>query len=168
MRSVWIVRGVAPVVLALTTGCWPSLPVPATKGAATKATPPETLTSPGPDVVDKDAPEEFSQTESGLKYRIRRKSDGKKPSATSQVTVHYRGWLDDGTEFDSSYKRERPTSFRLDGVIDAWTEGLQLIGEGGMIELDVPPALGYGERGAGSSIPPNARLHFLVELIQTR
>ncbi len=118
---------------------------------------------PGP--VDKDAPEEFSSTPSGLKYRIRRKSDGRKPRKTDTVKVHYRGWLDNGEEFDSSYKRGKPIEFPLNGVIPGWTEGMQLVGKGGMIELEIPSALGYGARGAGGVIPPNARLHFLVELL---
>ena len=106
----------------------------------------------------------FTETASGLKYRILRKSDGVKPKVTDKVTVHYRGWLDDETEFDSSYKRDAPATFPLNAVIKGWTEGMQLIGEGGMIELQIPPSLGYGASGAGNVIPANARLHFLVEL----
>lgn len=117
---------------------------------------------PGP--VDDNAPMAFTKTESGLKYRIRRKSDGPKPKATDTVTVHYRGWLDNDEEFDSSYRRGQPATFPLNGVIKGWTEGLQLVGEGGMIELEIPAELGYGAAGAGGQIPPNATLHFLVEL----
>ncbi len=122
-------------------------------------------TVPGP--VDSSAPTEFTTTETGLRYRILRDSDGRRPSPSQQVKVHYRGWLDDGTEFDSSYKRGQPAEFGLNSVIPAWTEGLRLLGEGGMMELDVPPELGYGARGSGE-IPPNARLHFLVELLEIR
>lgn len=118
---------------------------------------------PGP--RDPDAPEEFTVTRSGLKYRILRRSNGRRPLSYETVTCHYRGWLDDGMEFDSSYKRGTPIPFPLNGVIPAWTEGLQLIGEGGMIELEVPPELGYGAEGMPGSIPPNATLHFIVELI---
>ncbi len=114
--------------------------------------------------VDQDAAREFQTTASGLKYRILRSSDGRKPRATSTVEVHYRGWLDSGRQFDNSYDRGQTTSFPLNGVIPAWTEGLQLIGEGGMIELWVPSDLGYGTRGMPGSIPPNATLHFIVEL----
>lgn len=85
---------------------------------------------PGP--KDDDAPEEFTETKSGLKYRILRKSDGAKPKATDSVTVHYKGWLDNGKEFDSSYKRGEEISFPLDMVIPGWTEGLQLVAEGGI------------------------------------
>jgi FKBP-type peptidyl-prolyl cis-trans isomerase FkpA len=123
---------------------------------------PAMAAEPGP--TDRGAPMAFTTTKTGLKYRILRKSDGAKPKATDTVTVHYRGWLDDETEFDSSYKRDEETTFPLNRVIAGWTEGLQLIGEGGMIELEIPPELGYGARGAGGQIPPNARLHFLVEL----
>jgi len=119
-------------------------------------------------LIDDDAPEEFSETNSGLKYRILRKSDGVKPNSSQSVTVHYRGWLDDGTEFDSSYKRREPISFPLNGVIAGWTEGMQLIGEGGMVELWIPSTLGYGERGAGADIPPHATLHFIIELIDVK
>ncbi len=121
------------------------------------------MTEIGP--IDDDAPEEFTTTDSGLQYRILRKSDGDKATARDSVTVHYRGWLDDETEFDSSYGRGEPISFPLGGVIAGWTEGMQLVGEGGMIELTIPPELGYGSRGAGAAVPPNATLHFTVELL---
>ena len=100
---------------------------------------------PGP--ADPDAPTEFTTTDSGLKYRIMRKSDGQKPTASQAVKVHYRGWLDDGTEFDSSYSRGEPASFGLTAVVAGWTEGIPLVGEGGMIELEIPSDLGYGPRG---------------------
>ena len=125
---------------------------------------------PGP--TDHDAPEDFTVTDSGLRYRILRKGDGPKPGALDKVTVHYRGWMPDesdpstGTEFDSSYGRGEPTSFPLNAVIPGWTEGLQLVNEGGMIELDVPAKLGYGQSGFANVIPPNADLRFQVELIK--
>lgn len=122
--------------------------------------------SPGP--ADPDAPSEFTQTESGLKYRILRKSDGDKPTPVDTVTVHYVGWLDDQTEFDSSYRRGKPTSFALNQVVPGWTEGLQHVGEGGMIELEIPSHLGYGPQGMPGSIPPHATLHFKVELLEIR
>lgn len=129
--------------------------------SATGCTPPH-----GPLLIDDDAPTEFTTTESGLKYRILRKSSQQKPVASSRVKVDYRGWLDDGSTFDSSYNMREPASFSLSNVIPAWTEGLQLLGEGGMIELEVPPELGYGEAGNPPSIPPNATLHFKVELLR--
>ena len=129
------------------------------------AIPSPTTSQNEPGSVDADAPDEFTQTESGLKYRIRRKSSGMKPQAADSVVVHYRGWLDDGTQFDSSYERGEPFDFSLTGgVIPGWIEGTKLIGEGGMIELWIPSELGYGSGGT-DSIPPNARLHFIIELI---
>ena len=93
-----------------------------------------------------------------------RNSDEKKPLAHNTVTVNYRGWLDNGREFDSSYKRGEPISFPLGGVIAGWTEGMQLVGNGGMIELWIPSDLGYGAAGSPPSVPPNATVHFIVEL----
>jgi FKBP-type peptidyl-prolyl cis-trans isomerase FkpA len=118
-----------------------------------------------PGARDPDAPEEFSQTSSGLKYRILRASSGPRPTRSDRVTCHYRGWLDDGMEFDSSYKRGEPMTFALSGVVAGWTEGLQLVGEGGMIELEIPSELGYGPDGMPPQIPGGATLHFIVELI---
>jgi len=118
--------------------------------------------------TDPDAATEFTQTESGLKYRILRKSDGQKPNPSNQVSVHYAGWLDDMTEFDSSYRRGTPATFGLSQVVPGWTEGLQLVGEGGMIELEIPSHLGYGPSGKPGAIPPNATLHFKVELLKIR
>ena len=124
--------------------------------------------------VDEDAAKEWTTTESGLKYRILRQSEGKKATAQDSVTVHYKGWLpagEDGAEgvtFDSSYERGEPISFPLNRVIAGWTEGMQLVGKGGMIELHIPPNLGYGARGAGDAVPPNATLRFIVELIEIK
>lgn len=125
----------------------------------------DVIPPPKPGSVDKDAPEEFQTTKSGLKYRIRRKSDEDKPAPNDSVSVHYKGWFDDGEPFDSSYDRGEQTKFPLKGVIRGWTEGLQLIGKSGMIELEVPYELAYGEEGR-PGIPPKARLHFLIELFE--
>ena len=122
----------------------------------------------GTGVMDDDAPMEFTTTRSGLKYRVLRNSDGKQPLAHNTVTVNYRGWLDNGREFDSSYKRGEPISFPLGGVIAGWTEGMQLVGNGGMIELWIPSDLGYGAKGSPPSVPPNATLHFIVELLAVK
>ena len=84
------------------------------------------------------------------------------------MEVNYHGWLDGGKVFDSSYQRGESIEFPLNGVIPGWTEGMQLVGEEGMIELEIPSNLGYGARGAGGVIPPNATLHFLVELIDVK
>ena len=111
---------------------------------------------------------DFTTTESGLKYRVIKEGKGRKPNANSSVSCHYRGWLDDGTEFDSSYKNGRAADFPLDGVIKGWTEGLQLVQEGGAIELEVPSDLGYGEKGYPPIIPGGATLHFEIELIKVK
>ena len=118
--------------------------------------------------LDADAPKTFATTNSGLQYRVLRKGTGANPKATDAVKVNYHGWLDDGKVFDSSYKRGEPIEFGLTQVIPGWTEGMQLVGKGGMIELLIPSNLGYGKRGAGGTIPPDATLHFLVELIDVR
>ena len=118
--------------------------------------------------VEESAPKTFTETKSGLKYRILRKGAEAKPKSTSTVEVNYHGWLDNKTVFDSSYKRGESISFPLNRVISGWTEGMQLVGEGGMIELEIPANLGYGPRGAPPVIPPNAQLHFLVELIDIK
>ena len=111
-----------------------------------------------------DASKAFTKTDSGLKYRVLRKGTDAKPKATDKIEVHYHGWLDGGRVFDSSYDRGETIAFGLNQVIKGWTEGMQLVGEGGMIELEIPSTLGYGASGAGGVIPPNATLHFLVEL----
>src|SRR4051794_21937817 len=117
--------------------------------------------------VDKDAPKSFTATKSGLKYRVLRQGTGGKPKASNEVEVNYEGWLDGGKVFDSSYKGGESISFPLSGVIPGWTEGLQLVGEGGMIELEIPAKLAYGDRPPrGSGIGPGATLHFVVELIK--
>jgi FKBP-type peptidyl-prolyl cis-trans isomerase len=118
--------------------------------------------------IDAAAPKTFASTNSGLQYRILRKGGGANPKASSTVKVNYHGWLDDGKVFDSSYKRGEAIEFPLNQVIPGWTEGMQLVGQGGMIELTIPSGLGYGARGAPPVIPPNARLHFLVELLEVR
>ncbi len=104
-------------------------------------------------------------TTSGLQYKVVKEGDGKKPTAGDSVTVNYRGTLVDGTEFDSSYKRNEPASFPVSGVIPGWTEALQLMKTGSKYEIVIPSNLAYGETGAGGVIPPNATLVFEVELI---
>jgi len=104
-------------------------------------------------------------TASGLVYRSLREGTGASPQATDRVKVHYRGTLPDGKEFDSSYQRNEAIEFRLNGVIKCWTEGVQKMKVGGKSKLTCPPAIAYGERGAGGVIPPNATLIFEVELL---
>ncbi|MBK6471444.1 MAG: FKBP-type peptidyl-prolyl cis-trans isomerase [Betaproteobacteria bacterium] len=104
-------------------------------------------------------------TPSGLVYRSLKDGTGPSPQATDTVRVHYRGTFPDGREFDSSYKRGKPTSFPLNRVIKCWTEGVQRIKVGGKAKLTCPAAIAYGDRGAGSDIPPGATLQFEVELL---
>jgi FKBP-type peptidyl-prolyl cis-trans isomerase FklB len=109
--------------------------------------------------------EEVQTLPSGLQYKVLKAGAGKKPTATDTVTVHYRGTLIDGKEFDSSYRRGKPATFPVNGVIPGWTEALQLMEEGAKWELFIPSNLAYGERSAGGDIGPNATLIFEVELI---
>lgn len=106
------------------------------------------------------------KTASGLQYLIVNPGEGRSPKATDTVRVNYRGTLLNGTEFDSSYKRKEPIEFPLNGVIKGWTEGLQLIKEGGKITLFIPSNLAYGPRGAGGVIGPDETLIFDVELLK--
>ena len=105
---------------------------------------------------------------SGLQYQVIREGNGKKPKATDQVECHYEGTLIDGTKFDSSYDRGQTATFPLNQVIAGWTEGLQLMQEGAKYRFFIPYTLGYGERGAGASIPPFAALIFDVELVAVK
>lgn len=114
---------------------------------------------------DEDAPKVFTTTESGLKYRILREGTGKKPTPETLVAAHYHGWLDSGKVFDSSYRKRQPITFKLGQVVKGWGEGLQLVGQGGMIDLVIPAELGYGNRGR-PGIPANSTLHFLVEVLE--
>ncbi|MGD8854412.1 MAG: FKBP-type peptidyl-prolyl cis-trans isomerase [Gammaproteobacteria bacterium] len=103
-------------------------------------------------------------TASGLQYKVIEAGSGESPKASDSVTVHYRGTLIDGTEFDSSYSRNKPATFRVDRVIPGWTEALKMMKPGAKWQLFIPPGLAYGERGPGP-IPPNSTLIFDVELI---
>ena len=107
-------------------------------------------------------------TESGLKYEDLVQGDGAEATAGKRVSVHYIGWLTDGSKFDSSVDRNSPFQFSLGAgmVIRGWDEGVQGMKIGGKRKLTIPPELGYGERGAGGVIPPNATLIFDVELLE--
>lgn len=101
---------------------------------------------------------------SGLQYKILTAGEGKRPTVDDTVLVHYRGTLIDGTEFDSSYRRDQPATFGVNRVIRGWTEALQLMPVGSKWQLFIPPSLAYGTRGS-RRVGPNATLIFEVELI---
>ena len=107
-----------------------------------------------------------TQTKSGLQYEVLTEGTGCSPKATDTVRCHYEGRLLDGSVFDSSYQRGEPADFGLNQVIAGWTEGVQLMKEGAKYRFFIPYLLGYGEHGAGSSIPPYSTLIFDVELIK--
>ena len=116
-------------------------------------------------LAENKAKEGVKTAPSGLQYKVIKPGTGKKPQATDTVTVHYRGTLADGTEFDSSYRRGKPATFPVSGVIPGWTEALQLMEEGAKWQVVIPSKLAYGEQGSGQAIGPNATLIFEVELI---
>jgi len=106
-------------------------------------------------------------TDSGLKFEDLESGEGATASRGDRVTVHYRGWLENGTQFDASYDRNDPFTFKLGAgqVIRGWDEGVDGMQVGGKRKLTIPPQLGYGKQGAGGVIPPNATLIFEVELL---
>jgi FKBP-type peptidyl-prolyl cis-trans isomerase FklB len=107
-------------------------------------------------------------TASGLQYKVIKEGNGPSPKETDTVVTNYRGTLIDGTEFDSSYKRNEPATFPVNGVIKGWSEALQLMKKGSKYQLYVPAGLAYGSRGAGQDIGPNATLIFEVELVDIK
>jgi FKBP-type peptidyl-prolyl cis-trans isomerase FklB len=107
-------------------------------------------------------------TASGLQYKVLKEGSGASPKETDTVVTNYKGTLLDGTEFDSSYKRNEPASFPVNRVIKGWTEALQLMKPGAKYQLFIPASLAYGERGAGQLIGPNATLIFEVELLSIK
>jgi FKBP-type peptidyl-prolyl cis-trans isomerase FklB len=105
---------------------------------------------------------------SGLQYKVITDGTGKKAKPTDTVTVHYRGTMLDGTEFDSSYKRNEPATLPVEGIVPGWAEGLSLMKVGSKWQLFIPSKLAYGENGAGDAIGPNATLIFEVELLDAK
>jgi len=117
-------------------------------------------------LADNAKKEGVKTTKSGLQYKVVKSGSGKTPKLDDRVTTHYRGTLIDGTEFDSSYKRNQPATFPVNGVISGWTEALQLMKEGDKWQLFIPSDLAYGERGSGPDIGPNEVLIFDIELLK--
>ncbi len=107
-------------------------------------------------------------TESGLQYKVLASGDGKQPTATDTVTTHYKGTLIDGREFDSSYKRDKPASFPVNGVIKGWTEALQLMKVGDKWQLFIPSDLAYGATKRSELIEANSTLIFEIELLSIK
>jgi FKBP-type peptidyl-prolyl cis-trans isomerase FkpA len=129
----------------------------------------EKMAAVNKEFLDKAAKEKGAvKTDSGLIYLSVKEGDGASPNPTDTVKVNYRGTLPDGKEFDSSYKRGKPTEFRMDGVIKCWTEGLQRMKPGGKARLVCPATIAYGEAGAGELILPGATLAFEVELLEVK
>eukprot|EP00438_Fugacium_kawagutii_P026592 Skav215157 [mRNA] locus=scaffold1997:104736:105427:+ [translate_table: standard] len=117
----------------------------------------------------KEAEEGVVKLPSGLLYKVLKKGDGKHhPTSDSPCECHYKGTLIDGSEFDSSYRRNSPTTFKPNQVIKGWTEALQLMVEGDHWEIYLPSDLAYGKRGAGAKIPPDAALVFTLELLKIK
>jgi len=129
----------------------------------------EKAAATGKEFLDKAAQEKGAvQTASGLVYLSLQEGTGASPGEKDTVKVNYRGTLTSGTEFDSSAKHGGPAEFPLNGVIKCWTEGVARMKVGGKARLVCPPAIAYGERGAGGSIPPHATLVFEVELLEVK
>lgn len=110
----------------------------------------------------------ITTTASGLQYEVLKQATGAKPTAQDSVTVHYRGMLPDGTEFDASYEREEPLTIPLGSVIPGWTEGVQLMSVGSKYKFYIPYQLGYGLRGAPPAIPGGSPLVFEIELLDIK
>ena len=141
-------------MMAVLISCSPK-PAEEAKTSAPASAPASAPSSAGGDV----------KTASGLVYHEMRAGTGGSPSASDTVKVNYRGTLTNGTEFDSSYKRNEPATFPLNRVIPCWTEGVQLMKVGGKAQLTCPAAIAYGEAGSPPVIPPNSTLIFEIELL---
>jgi FKBP-type peptidyl-prolyl cis-trans isomerase FklB len=138
------------------------------QAAASKAAAEKNATEGEKFLAENGKKEGVKTTASGLQYKVLKEGSGDSPKATDTVVTNYKGTLLDGTEFDSSYKRNEPASFPVNRVIPGWTEALQLMKPGSKYQLFIPAKLAYGERGAGRDIGPNATLIFEVELLSIK
>jgi FKBP-type peptidyl-prolyl cis-trans isomerase FkpA len=159
-----------PFVLTLTVALltlpqWACAQVEPVSGAPAASAPSVASASPVASAVPMKAPDGSETLASGLIYRELREGKGLSPAATDTVKVSYRGTFPNGKEFDSSYKSGQPAEFPLNRVIPCWTEGVQKMKVGGKAKLICPPGIAYGAKGAGGVIPPNATLHFDIELL---
>lgn len=139
-------------------------PAPSALGGSGSGDPESSEKKSGPRAGKPAAPG-MTTTASGLQYEVLNEGDGATPGPTDTVTVHYHGTLQDGTVFDSSVQRNQPATFPVNGVIQGWVEGLQLMKVGSKFKFVIPPNLAYGSRGAGGVIGPNETLVFEVELL---
>lgn len=146
----------------------PPQPQPLTQVTEVNPSPENQLIAMSTDSTDEQTTDNIVTTSSGLKYIELKEGEGAQPQTGQTVVVHYTGTLEDGTKFDSSRDRNRPFSFKLGvgQVIKGWDEGVGTMKVGGQRRLIIPPELGYGSRGAGGVIPPNATLIFDVELLK--
>jgi FKBP-type peptidyl-prolyl cis-trans isomerase FklB len=138
------------------------------QAAATKAAGEKNVAEGEKFLAENGKKEGVKTTASGLQYKVLKEGAGPSPKATDTVVTNYKGTLLDGTEFDSSYKRNEPATFPVNRVIPGWTEALQLMKPGSKYQLFIPSKLAYGERGAGRDIGPNAALIFEVELLSIK
>jgi FKBP-type peptidyl-prolyl cis-trans isomerase FklB len=138
------------------------------QAAATKAASEKNATEGEKFLAENKKKDGVKTTASGLQYKVLKEGTGEPPKATDSVVTNYKGTLLDGTEFDSSYKRNEPATFPVNRVIPGWTEALQLMKPGSKYQLFIPSKLAYGERGAGRDIGPNATLIFEVELLSIK
>jgi len=150
-----ISSAIALSLLACGVGAQTAAPAPAAAPSAMPASAPAPA-APAPAPIT---------TRTGLVYQSLKDGSGESPTSFSTVKVHYRGTFLDGREFDSSHRRGQPIEFPLNRVIPCWTEGVQRMKAGGKARLTCPPAIAYGDRGAGTVIPPNATLNFEIELL---
>lgn len=170
MKLFWILNILAMFLVA----CAQTAPAPTSTTTAVPAPSPTTVpvgSEPSPASSQDSEPSVVITTDSGLQYRDLVVGTGEEASAGATAVVHYTGWLLDGTKFDSSLDQGNPFSFPIGAgmVIKGWDEGVASMKVGGRRELIIPPALGYGDRGAGGGlIPPGASLRFEVELLELR